>query len=69
MKAKEIHELTEAEAAAKLRDLRQEMFNLRLQQSAARLERPSRLREIRRDVARVKTILRVRQLKSAPATK
>jgi large subunit ribosomal protein L29 len=69
MKTKEIRELTDAEAAAKLRDLRQEMFNLRLQQSAARLERPSRLHEIRRDIARVETILRERQLKAAAATK
>ena len=69
MKSKEIRELTEAEAQAKLRDLRQEMFNLRLQQSAARLERPSRLRELRKDVARIETILRQRQLQPAPAAK
>ena len=54
--------MTEAEAQAKLRDLRQEMFNLRLQQQTARLERPSRLHEVRRDIARVETILRARQL-------
>jgi large subunit ribosomal protein L29 len=51
--------------AAKLRDLRQELFNLRLQQQAARLERPSRLREVRRDIARLETLLRERQLKAA----
>ena len=62
MKPKEIRELTDAEAQAKLRDLRQEMFNLRLQQQTARLERPSRLHEVRRDIARVETILRARQL-------
>jgi len=54
--------MTDAEAQAKLRDLRQEMFNLRLQQQTARLERPSRLHEVRRDIARVETILRARQL-------
>ena len=69
MKAKEIRELTEAEAQAKLRDLRQEMFNLRLQQQTARLERPSRIREVRRDMARIETILRERQLPAAPAAK
>jgi large subunit ribosomal protein L29 len=67
MKSKEINEMTDAEAQAKLRDLRQEQFNLRLQQQAARLERPSRLREVRKDVARIETILRSRQLKKPVA--
>jgi large subunit ribosomal protein L29 len=67
MKAKEIRELTDAEAQAKLRDLRQELFNLRLQQQTARLERPSRIREVRRDMARIETVLRERQLRTAPA--
>ena len=67
MKAKEIRELTDAEAQAKLRDLRQEMFNLRLQQQTARLERPSRIREVRRDVARLETELRQRQLRATVA--
>jgi large subunit ribosomal protein L29 len=66
MKPKEIREMTDAEAQAKLRDLRQELFNLRLQQQAARLERPSRLRELRRDIARLETILRERQRKQKP---
>ncbi len=65
MKAKEIRVLTDAEAQAKLRDLRQEMFNLRLQQQTARLERPSRIREVRRDMARLETVLRERQLQPA----
>ena len=67
MKPKEIRELTDAEAQAKLRDLRQELFNLRLQQQTARLERPSRIREVRRDMARIETILRERQLPAAAA--
>ena len=66
MKAKEIRELTDAEAQSKLRDLRQELFNLRLQQQTARLERPSRIREVRRDMARIETVLRERQLPTAP---
>ncbi|NQU11079.1 50S ribosomal protein L29 [bacterium] len=61
MKAKEIRELTDAEAHAKLRDLRQELLNLRLQQQHARLERPSRMREVRRDIARVETVLNERR--------
>ena len=67
MKAKEIRELTDAEAQSKLRDLRQELFNLRLQQQTARLERPSRIREVRRDMARIETVLRERQLRPAAA--
>ena len=69
MKSKEIRELTDAEAQAKLRDLRQELFNLRLQQQATRLERPSRLHDLRKDVARIETILRERQLKPVLASK
>jgi large subunit ribosomal protein L29 len=69
MKPKEILEMTDAEAQAKLRELRVELFNLRLQQQTARLERPSRMREVRHDVARIETILRGRQLKVAPANK
>jgi len=61
--------MTEAEAQAKLRDLQQELFNLRLQQQTARLERPTRMREVRRDIARVETILRERQLQTAQASK
>jgi len=61
--------MTDAEAQARLRDLRQELFNLRLQQQTARLEQPSRLRDVRRDVARIETILRGRQLQSATAAK
>ena len=69
MKPKEIREMTDAEAQAKLRELRVELFNLRLQQQTARLERPSRMREVRHDVARIETILRGRQLKAAAASK
>jgi large subunit ribosomal protein L29 len=71
MKRKEWNEMrvgAEAELAAKVRELRQEMFNLRLQQQAARLERPTRLREVRRDIARLETELRARQIKAAVLT-
>ena len=69
MKFSEIKDMTLVELAAKSRDLRQEMFNLRLQQQTARLERPSRLREVRKDCARIETILSERRLQSAPAAK
>ena len=50
-------DLTAAELAAKCRELRQELFNLRLQQATARLEKPHHIREIRREVARGETQL------------
>ncbi len=55
MKMSEFKDLTLAELAAKGRDLRQEMFNLRLQQASSQLEKPARLRTLRRDIARIET--------------
>lgn len=67
MKMSEIKDMTLAELAAKSRDLRQEKFNLRLQQAGAQLENPARLRTLRRDVARVET--RMTQLRKQAAPK
>ena len=61
----EIKDLTAVELAAKSRDLRQEMFNLRLQQASSQLEKPSRLRILRKDVARVET--QISQLRNKAA--
>ena len=55
MKFTEIKDMTQVELAAKGRDLRSEMFNLRLQQASAQLEKPARLRTLRRDIARLET--------------
>lgn len=52
-----LKELTAVELTAKGRDLRQELFNLRLQQSTARLEKPHRISILRRDIARCETRL------------
>ncbi|MCU0770760.1 MAG: 50S ribosomal protein L29 [Verrucomicrobia bacterium] len=57
MKFTEIKDLTAAELTAKSRDLRQELFQLHLQKASAQLEKPSRLRTLRRDIARVETRL------------
>ena len=54
---KEIQEKTAAELLADGRNLRQEIFNLRLQQASAQLEKPGRLRTLRRDIARIETRL------------
>lgn len=52
---KEIQEKTLEELAADSRNQRQELFNLRLQQASAQLEKPARLRTLRRDIARLET--------------
>jgi len=65
MKFSEIKDMTQVELTAKSRDLRQEMFNLRLQQASAQLEKPARLHTLRRDIARLET--RVSQLRNKSA--
>jgi len=55
MKISALKDLTVNELRAKGRDLRQEMFNLRLQQASAQLEKTARLRTLRRDIARIET--------------
>jgi large subunit ribosomal protein L29 len=59
---KEIQEKTLTELLADGRNLRQEIFNLRLQQASAQLEKPARLRTLRRDVARIET--RISQIRN-----
>lgn len=55
MKYAEIKDSTLVELLAKSRDLRQELFNLQLQKASSQLEKPARLRTLRRDIARVET--------------
>lgn len=63
--AKELQEKTLVELMAQSRELRQEMFNLRLQQASGQLEKPARLRTLRRDVARIETQITVLKKKAA----
>jgi large subunit ribosomal protein L29 len=65
MKFKEIQEMSTDELLTKKRDLRQESLHLRLQQQSGQLEQPSRLRLLRRDVARVETVLTERDRQPA----
>jgi large subunit ribosomal protein L29 len=65
MKFLEMKDMTLVELSAKSRDLRHDMFNLRLQQASAQLEKPARLRMLRRDIARLET--RISQLRSRGA--
>jgi large subunit ribosomal protein L29 len=65
MKMSELKDMTVTELSAKGRDLRQEMFNLRLQQASSQLEKPARLRSLRRDIARIETQISVLRKKAA----
>ena len=69
MKIEEIAEMSTDELLTKRRDLRQERLHPRLQQQSGQLEQPSRLRLIRRDVARIETILskRANEPRTIPA--
>ncbi len=62
MKVKEIRELTTEQINQKLKESKEELFNLRFQQATGNLEKPSRIRELRHTVARMKTVLREREL-------
>ena len=57
MKIKEIQELTPTELLSRKREAKEEIFNLRIQQSSSQLERPHLIREARRNVARIETVL------------
>ena len=57
MKVKEIRELSEAELEKKIAELRQEMFNLRFQLAVNQLDNPMRIKAVKKDIARIMTVL------------
>lgn len=61
MKVKEIRELSTEEINTKLVETKQELFNLCFQQATGNLEKPSRIRDLRHTVARLKTVLKERE--------
>jgi len=65
MKMSDLKDRTLTELLAQSRDLRQDMFNLRLQQASSQLEKPARLRSLRRDIARVETQITMLRKKAA----
>ena len=65
MKATEIRELSDKELQEKLNDLKAELFNLRFQHAINQLENPMRLKAVKKDIARVKTLMRELEIKSA----
>jgi len=62
VKAKDIRKLSGNELEAKLGELKEELFNLRFQLATGQLDNPMRISAVRKDIARVKTILREREL-------
>ena len=62
MKTNEIRKLSTEEINKKITETKEELFNLRMKQATGNLENPSRIRELRKTVARLKTILREREI-------
>lgn len=64
MKANELRDFSDVELAGKLSELKEELFNLRFQMATGQLENPMRIREVRKNIARVKTVQRQREINS-----
>ena len=64
MKASEIREMNLEEMQRKVSDLKEELFNLRFQHEIGQLENPNKMKQTRRDIAKVKTIIRESELKN-----
>ena len=62
MKATEVRKLSPAELQGKLSDLKKDLFQLRMQHATNQLDNPIRIAEVKKDIARVKTIIREQQL-------
>lgn len=62
MRADELRNLTEAELEQKAREFKEELFNLRFQHATAQLDNPMRIKEVKRIIARIKTVLREKEL-------
>jgi large subunit ribosomal protein L29 len=65
MKAKEVTEMTNDELASKLVSLKEELFNLRFRHATGQLENPNVISGVKKDIARVKTEIREREIKKA----
>jgi large subunit ribosomal protein L29 len=65
MKAKQVHEMTDQELNDKLASLKDELFNLRFQHATGQLENANVIATVKKDIARVKTVIRERELKKA----
>ena len=68
MRAIEFRDMTSEEIIQKINELKQELFNLRFQAATAQLDNPMRIRDVRREIARAKTVLRQREISQSKAT-
>ena len=64
MKGTEVRDLSATELSNKLKDLKAELFNLRFQLAVNQLDNPTRITAVKRDIARIKTVIRQNELKS-----
>jgi len=62
MKAKEIRELTTAEIEVNVKEMKEELFNLRFQLATGQLENTARIKDVKKSIARLKTVVREREL-------
>ena len=62
MKVNEIRNLSTAELAEKVAGLKEELFNLRFQLATGQLENPIKMRDVKKDIARIKTVIREKEL-------
>lgn len=62
MKAEKLRELSGAELDKKVLDLKEELFNLRFQMATGQLDNPMQIKQVRKDIARTKTVIREREL-------
>jgi large subunit ribosomal protein L29 len=67
MKARELHEMSTEDLKAKLAELSEERFRLRFRSATESIENPMRFRHLRKDLARIRTILRQRELRATAA--
>jgi large subunit ribosomal protein L29 len=65
MKAKELRDYSDSELDGKVSELKEELFNLRFQLATGQLENPMRIRDVRKSIARVKTVQRERELNNS----
>jgi large subunit ribosomal protein L29 len=65
MKAKELRDYSDSELDGKVSELKEELFNLRFQLATGQLENPMRIRDVRKSIARVKTVQRERELSNS----
>ncbi|HHY71016.1 MAG TPA: 50S ribosomal protein L29 [Thermoanaerobacterales bacterium] len=68
MKVKQIRELTNDELTLKIKELKNELFNLRFQAATGQLDNPMRIRQVRKTIARVKTVLTEKEMESQKAS-